>query len=323
MAPDPLSPRILSSGKKNVYSLWVWNSGPPPVDDEEDDMMESIDVPVVAVISDTNNDNDDDDLTSSCTTTGTSTSSASTSTSTSTSTSSASMTRVVRFSADVTDFHTLSRSEYSLWELQHCFYTNKEKKQQWSRQNKAVNRFEKGKPEGNDQVYRGLEPLTDKGYQLLLQIKNKCVDAVMDEQEEQWRSGTVDLERLAKVSQQISKASIVIAIKMAKRDAQQANKAYLQMNRLTQTHQLAASASASNIVDVDNLSVASNLTDERSTLSTGRMTVKKYNTHLYSHHRHHHHHNADDGYRKRNPTTTTTTTTTTSGNTTMELMRSE
>jgi hypothetical protein len=40
MAPSPLSPRILSSGKHNFYSLWVWNSGPPIIDDEEDDMMD-------------------------------------------------------------------------------------------------------------------------------------------------------------------------------------------------------------------------------------------------------------------------------------------
>jgi hypothetical protein len=274
---------------------------------------------VVAVISDDDNGIIDDrsSFTSSCTTTS--------STSSSTSTSSSSMMKVVQFSADVTDFHTLSRSEYSLWELQHCFYTSKEKKQQWKHQNKAVTRFEKGKPEANDQVHRGLEPLTNRGYQLLIRIKNKCVDSVMDQQEEQWRSEIVDLERLAKASQQISKASIVIAIKMAKRDAQQARKAYLQMNRLCQSHQLAsASASTStsspNIVDVETMSVASSLTDERSTLSTGRMTGNKYNTC----HRHHHHHHDDDGYRKRNPTTTTTTTTsTTPTNTTMDLMRSE
>jgi predicted secreted protein len=267
---------------------------------------------VVAVISDTDNDNDGvDDLTSSCTTICTSTSS--------TSTSSSSMTRAVRFSADVTYFHTLNRTEYILRELQQCFYTIKEKKQQWLHQNKAVTRFEKGKPEANDQVHRGLEPLTDKGYRILQQIKNKCVDAVMDVQEEQWRSGIVDWEQLAEASQQISKASTVIAIKLAKRDKQQANKAYLQMNR--QSHQLAAAstASPSNIVDVDTLSVVSSLTDERSTLSTGMMAGNKYNTHPYSHHRHHHHH------RKRNPTTTTTTTTTntTTTNTTTDLMRSE
>jgi hypothetical protein len=217
------------------------------------------------------------------------------------------MMKVVRFSADVTDFHTLSRSEYSLWELQQCFYTSKEKKQHWSHQNKAVTRFEKGKPEANDQVHRGLEPMTDKGYQLIIQMKNKCVDAVMDEQEEQWRSGIVDWVRMAKASQQISNASIVIAIKMAKRDAQQANKAYLQMNRPRrphQSHQLASAASASassNIVDADN----SSLTDGRSTRSTGRMTGNKYTAPPYSHRRHHHHYDDDDGCRKRNPTTTT------------------
>jgi hypothetical protein len=227
------------------------------------------------------------------------------------------MMRVVRFSAVVTDFHTLSRGEYNLWELQQCFYTIKEKKQQWSPQDKAVTRFEKGKPETNDQFHRGLEPLTDKGYKLLLQNKNKCVDAVMDVQEEQWRSGIVDWERLAKASQQISKASIVIAIKLAKRDTQQANKAYLQMNRQSRQLAAASAASSSHIVDVDTLSVVSSLTDERSTLSTGRMTGNKYNSHPYSHHRHHHHH------RKRNPTTTSTTTTTTTNNTTMDMMRSE
>jgi hypothetical protein len=40
MVLSPLSTRILSSGKKNFYSLWVWNSGPPTIDDEEDDMLD-------------------------------------------------------------------------------------------------------------------------------------------------------------------------------------------------------------------------------------------------------------------------------------------
>eukprot|EP00980_Cylindrotheca_fusiformis_P009468 scaffold2068_cov96-Cylindrotheca_fusiformis.AAC.24 len=186
--------------------------------------------------------------------------------------------RRVRFSADVTFFPCIARGDFSPQELQACFYTSKEKKQQWVHQNKAVTRSEQGKEED----CRGLESLTDKGYRIMTLAKNKCVDAVMDEQEEQWREGITCLERIAMASMQVSKASIIMARKIAKRDAQKANKAYRQMDKEQANDDEEDTEETASLSSLSAMSTTT-ASDEQSTRSTGLNTAgTKINTAIIS-----------------------------------------
>ncbi|KAL3928893.1 MAG: hypothetical protein SGBAC_012446 [Bacillariaceae sp.] len=110
-------------------------------------------------------------------------------------------------------------------------------------------------------IGRGLHQMTDKGYDRMNDTKNMCVDSVLEEQEAQWKAWQKenadlmaafleaeeekkdaemiqepkrlmwDWERMAQISLQFSKGSIVESIKIAKRDEQQAQKAYLQFEK--------------------------------------------------------------------------------------------
>ncbi|CAJ1932493.1 unnamed protein product [Cylindrotheca closterium] len=74
----------------------------------------------------------------------------------------------------------------------------------------------------NPSCYRGMEPFTTEGEQSSTNAINACIDAVMDEQDRQWERREDDYDRIAAISQEVSKCSVDRAIMRAIEDAREA-----------------------------------------------------------------------------------------------------
>lgn len=73
---------------------------------------------------------------------------------------------------------------------------------------------------------RGLEPLTEMGGTVSETLVERCLYAVLDEQEAQWARGEDDCERLAVLSRRISKFSVGLAFLRAEEDEAEAQNIY-------------------------------------------------------------------------------------------------
>lgn len=94
-----------------------------------------------------------------------------------------------------------SHRDFSTRERNRCWWSPSEKEKCMSKHERVVSRMEHRKPCRKHETYRGLESWTSQGAAKLDQVINVCVDAVMDEQDHQWRVHKDDFERIAAISQ--------------------------------------------------------------------------------------------------------------------------
>jgi len=132
-------------------------------------------------------------------------------------------------------FLTISRDEYSKEEFQQCFYTDDEWGKMEKEQDETIlqlerikkhqdhHRHHKHRHRGHEHgkkvdSYRGLEDQTRRREHRRKEHRNKCVDAVMAEQDRQSNIRVFDWEGFAMVSKRASRDSVKMALKHAKRD---------------------------------------------------------------------------------------------------------
>jgi hypothetical protein len=111
------------------------------------------------------------------------------------------------------------------------WYSSEEKVKMFLYHRKIVQRMDSGKRPKKNTSYRGLENLSKANAFELEIVIHACVDAVMDEQEKQWKLDTYDSERFAAVSREVSEESLALSFKMAEHDQRQARKAYKSMEK--------------------------------------------------------------------------------------------
>lgn len=135
--------------------------------------------------------------------------------------------RRVYFSDSVSGYYILNLDEYSEAEITKCWYTRKESKRMQEKHLEIVERMESGKRCKRNASYRGLE---DKETQNIRETAiHSIVDAIMDEQEEQWLADIFDWDRFTEISKELSKESCELALKRAKRDEKEAKKLYKEL----------------------------------------------------------------------------------------------
>jgi hypothetical protein len=150
----------------------------------------------------------------------------------------------VRFDGKVHRREILSREAYTADEAQRSWLSSDEKAKMAEKRYKTVKRMEAGKRPRQNSTFRGLETSTVRGAEHMTKTVEVTVDAVMDEQDRQWKENSDDWDRLAKVHNKVSKASKDLAIKRAKSDAREAQKAYQSMKTETTTDLDSSSSSA-------------------------------------------------------------------------------
>jgi hypothetical protein len=129
--------------------------------------------------------------------------------------------RRVQFSSAVHSVNKImTRYEYTAKEMKACWYTLEDKAKTNAKHEKTVARFDSGKAPKRGQTYRGLDCWLVEGAREFAATVTRCVDAVMDEQDRQWRTFSDDHDRLAAVSMQISGPSKQLSWEMARLDAQ-------------------------------------------------------------------------------------------------------
>lgn len=124
-----------------------------------------------------------------------------------------------------------SSGDYSKSEKESCWYSRSELEKLRQQKEKTALRLDSGKKCKRGSSYRGLECCTRKGEREMEKEVYGCIDAVLDEQEVQWRSGVDDIERIADLSRKVSKRSATRALRLAKLDEKEARKEYRRMQR--------------------------------------------------------------------------------------------
>eukprot|EP00980_Cylindrotheca_fusiformis_P007648 scaffold1605_cov141-Cylindrotheca_fusiformis.AAC.11 len=132
----------------------------------------------------------------------------------------------VRFAEAVLRYEILCLDDYSERELKKCWYTEEDKAKMSKAHNKLVRRYELGKRCKRNMSYRGLECWTDEGAARLDKAISKTVDAVMDEQDEQWATGVDNWDRISKLARSSSKECRSQARKTGQEDEFEARLAY-------------------------------------------------------------------------------------------------
>ena len=84
------------------------------------------------------------------------------------------------------------------------WWSSSEKSKMMAKHEKIVTRMESKKPCKENQTYRGLEAWTEEGTAMLDEVINRCVDAVLTEQEHQWVKQKDDFERMAAASRRLT-----------------------------------------------------------------------------------------------------------------------
>lgn len=130
----------------------------------------------------------------------------------------------VRFAHVVEHHYIPSHKSYSDKERKICWYSREEKKKHRSKHYKTAERMESGQKCRKGTSYRGLEGWTRVGGKQSNDQIHACIDAVMDEQEFQWRKDCLDAQRISNASRTKSKKSTKQAIKRAKHDEKVAKK---------------------------------------------------------------------------------------------------
>jgi hypothetical protein len=137
----------------------------------------------------------------------------------------------VSFKSEIHVQSTLNREDYTLEEAGGSWFSAAEKVKMFLYHDKTVQRMESGKRSKKNTSYRGLENFSKANASELEIIIHACVDAVMDEQENQWKLDISDWERFAAASREVSDESLALSFKMAEHDQRQARKAYKSMEK--------------------------------------------------------------------------------------------
>ncbi|KAL3919673.1 MAG: hypothetical protein SGILL_003640 [Bacillariaceae sp.] len=105
------------------------------------------------------------------------------------------------------------------------WWSSSEKSKMMARHEKIVNRMESKKPCKEHQTYRGLEAWTEEGTNMLDEVINRCVDAVLTEQEHQWVKQKDDFDRIATVSRSLTAECAKRARQVGENDEEEAREA--------------------------------------------------------------------------------------------------
>ncbi|CAJ1959690.1 unnamed protein product [Cylindrotheca closterium] len=136
----------------------------------------------------------------------------------------------IRFSEKLEEYHYIpSRNDFSERELRHCWYTEEEKAKYIERHERSSKRLENGERSKRGESFRGLEGWTQDGADEANEMIEECLDAVLHEQQRQWRKNRRNPINLALISESKSKKSIKMALRTAKRDTKEALRAYERM----------------------------------------------------------------------------------------------
>lgn len=111
-----------------------------------------------------------------------------------------------------------SHREYSSKERARCWYSETDKAKMLAKHERVVARLENQRPCKPTQTYRGLESWTVVGATTLDAVISRCVDAVMDEQDRQWRANEDEMERIAAVASEATAGSVERALAVALED---------------------------------------------------------------------------------------------------------
>jgi hypothetical protein len=141
----------------------------------------------------------------------------------------------VSFDLDKNVVHNvISLYEYSDEEYDACFRTDEEKEQSEREREKVVVRMHKSRSStfrGTSRLYRGLETFTKKGEE---EAKARVIahcNGVLDEDESQFKSGSMNEEELRWVAEGLSERCNALAIERASTDRAEAEKVYAQGRR--------------------------------------------------------------------------------------------
>jgi len=134
--------------------------------------------------------------------------------------------RRVRFCASVRQRTIMSIDDYSESERKNTWQDKEDKAEMNKKHDKMVRRFEMGKVCKRGMTYRGLECWTAKGAQKFGAKFDRLITTVMDEQDDQWKRGIENSDRLAEASMSVSMQSVLKALRMAEEDAYEALEAY-------------------------------------------------------------------------------------------------
>ncbi|CAJ1945376.1 unnamed protein product [Cylindrotheca closterium] len=83
----------------------------------------------------------------------------------------------------------------------------------------------------NESCPRGLESFIQEDGEITTASVEQCIDAVMDEQEVQWDKEVDDYDRLAAVSEEVSRFSVSWALERARTDEKEAQRIYKHMEQ--------------------------------------------------------------------------------------------
>jgi hypothetical protein len=137
--------------------------------------------------------------------------------------------KTVSFDLDNNVVHNgISLYEYSDDEYDACFRTDEEKEQSKRARKKVIARMNKSHSSTFRGTSRGLERFTKKGEE---ETKARVIahcNGVLDEDESQFKSGSINEEELRWVSEGLSERSIALAIERASTDRAEAEKVYAQ-----------------------------------------------------------------------------------------------
>ena len=115
-------------------------------------------------------------------------------------------------------------AEYTEEEILNCWYSKPEFEKIANRSYKQALRWESGESSMPDSFHRGLEILTKEGEDIITSSVERCIDAVMDEQAAQWEEDADDFDRIAAVSEEVSRFSAAWALEQAITDEQEAQR---------------------------------------------------------------------------------------------------
>lgn len=139
----------------------------------------------------------------------------------------------VHFSNDLVQIHQIAnREDYTPKETSACWYSREEKLQMQESCENILVRMEAGMRPKKNTSYRGLENFHTCNTEEFQRTIGACIDAVMDEQDRQWKEGNcIHWDPFREASLEASKHSASLAYRMAVYDEREARKAYIAMAR--------------------------------------------------------------------------------------------
>lgn len=141
----------------------------------------------------------------------------------------------ITFAVSIKVHEIMTLDDYTEKELRKCWYSIDDKDKMNATKDKTVARIEKGKSPKGSMTYRGLECWTVKGGQELDEQIARAIDAVMDEQDRQWKIEQDDWDRIAVLCHAATADSAVRARKLALQDEIDAKEAWDKEDDLTES----------------------------------------------------------------------------------------